>query len=125
MAFVVECHIERLGIGTELRALQVAPFVAHRAQRAFPSVLGYLYLFRQRRLVIYEERDQHVVLRQSFGYRGVCPYCGLHLAAIHATKAREINQHRLALRLCGSHALLVVGILGTHLIGLIEIEILC
>ena len=38
VALVVERDIERLSIGAELRALQIAPLVAHGAQCAFLSV---------------------------------------------------------------------------------------
>ena len=46
-AFVVDQHIERLCIGSELRPLQVAPFVAYGTQRAFCTVFHNLDRFRQ------------------------------------------------------------------------------
>ena len=52
MSFVVEQDIERLGIGSELAALQVAPAVAHGAERDVCAVLLYDELLRKRRLFI-------------------------------------------------------------------------
>ena len=50
-AIVVEQHVERLRVGTELAALQVAPLVAHGAKRGSLSVLLHLDGFGQRSLL--------------------------------------------------------------------------
>ena len=123
VARVVDGNVERLRVGAELMALQVAPFVAHGAQCSLLSVVHDLDLFGQRCLVIHEERDEHVVLRQLVGHLRVGPDGGLHLAAVDATEAREVYQHRFAQCLGGGHAGLVVGVFGLHGLG-VEVEVL-
>ena len=118
-ALVVEGDVEGLGVGAELIALQVAPLVAHGAQRATGAVgLGDLDVLGQRGLVVDKERDEHVVLGEPVGHGGVGPHGGLHLAAVHAAEAREVDHHGLALGAGGGHAFLVVGVGGAHRLGL-------
>ena len=51
----IHSHIEWLGVGAKLATLQVAPLVAHSAQRALLSALGHFHRLWQRCLVVHEE----------------------------------------------------------------------
>ena len=70
-AFVVERHVKGLGVSAEFAALQIAPLVADGTQGTFLPVVGYFYRLFQRRFVIYEQRNEHIVFGQNVGNRGV------------------------------------------------------
>ena len=65
-SLVVERNIERLGVCSELHLLQVAPFVAYGAESAFFPVYGHFFRFRQARLVVYVQGDEHIVFVEQF-----------------------------------------------------------
>ena len=59
----VKGHIERLGIGTELVALQIAPFGAYGTECLLVALfVGDGHRLLQGRLVVNIERDEHVVV---------------------------------------------------------------
>ena len=124
MAVVVEDDIERLGIGTELGTLEPAPLCPDGAQRLGVAVgIGHLIGLAERRLVVDIERDEHEVVGEHIGHGRIGPYGCLHLTAVHATEAGEVDEYRLAQRLGSGHARFVVGVFGLyHLI--IKVEVL-
>ena len=108
----VEGDIERLGVGPELMALQVAPFGTHGAQRLLLALsIGDYHRLCQRRLVIHVERDEHVVVFQFVGHAGIRPNGGFHLTAVHATETREVDEDGFALRTGSGHTCFVILIL--------------
>ena len=123
MAVIVDENIERLCVGAELDALQVAPLVAHGAEGALRAVLHHLDGGGQRRLVVHVERDEDIIIIDERADLGVCPYGQFHLAAIDASVAGEVQHHGLALLAGISHAGVIIRELGMHLVG-IEVEVL-
>ena len=96
LTFVVERHVERLGVGSEFAALQVAPFVAHSAQRFALAVYVHFHIVWQRSFVVCVERYEYEFFLQQAAYSRICPYRCFHFAAVHTTVSREIEHNRFS-----------------------------
>ena len=103
-------------------ALQVAPQVARGGKLHLAAVLLHITRLRQRGLVVDHELDGHKAVGDELLHLVAVEHGSLHLAAVHAAKAREVDKHRLALLCCGGHALIVVGELCEF--AAVEVEIL-
>ena len=91
-------------------ALQIAPLRSDGAQRLRVAFgVGHFKRFGERRLVIDEQRNQHVVFLQNVGHTRVGPHGSLHFPTIHASEAREIDERGLSFGFRGGHTLFVVG----------------
>ena len=113
-----------MGVGTNLRALQIAPLVAHGAQLSGAAVgLGHLDGLGQGSLVVDIKGDEHVLVVQDVLHLLVGPYCGLHLAAVDTAETSEIYHHRFTFGTCGGHAQFKVLVFGFHT-AFIKVEIL-
>ena len=122
-AVVVDGDVVGLGVGAKLACLQIAPLVADGAQGSLLSVEAHLDGFCQRRLVIYIERDEHVLVVEHICHGGVGPYGSLHLAAVDAAEAGKVDEHRLALCLGSRHSLFIGVVMGFYGLG-VEVEVL-
>ena len=107
---VVHKAVIRLGVGAELRDLEVgilAPdgllFLAV-VSRSVP------FLFRQGSLVIDIQSTENEVVAQHILHTRVAPHVGFHLAAVDAAVAREVDENRLVGSFRGGQGLVVVEI---------------
>ena len=124
LSFIVQKDIERLGVGAELHALEVAPLVADGAQSDVLTVLADDERLGQAGLVIDIEGDEDVFLTYEPRHGRVAPNGQLHLPAVHAAVTGEVNKHRLAHTGGIGHPGVVILELGFDLRLTVEVEIL-
>ena len=108
MAFVIDQHIEGLGIGSELIALQIAPLIANGAKLALLAVLLDGFHLGQRCLFIYKQGDEDKTVVHQLLYLGMRPYGGFHLAAVDTAVTREVKEDGLMMLTSVGHAFFVI-----------------
>ena len=105
---MIQQDIEGLCVGTELHALEVAPLITDGAELDLLPILHDLDRLLERCLLIDHKRDEDVVFLEHVLDVGVNPYRRLHLTAVHAAVAREVDHHGLPYLTGISHPRIVV-----------------
>ena len=122
---MVHQDIKGLCLGTELRALQVAPFVTYGAELADSAVaLGDFNGGGKGCLVIHVKAYEDVVFGHQLAHFGIGPDGSLHLAAVDTAESGEVQHDGFTRFLSCCHTFLIVCIDGFDGVG-IEIEVLC
>lgn len=85
-AFVVDYDMEWLRVGSELGALQEAPFIAVSTECAFCTIfLSHLDRFRKILFLIDHKGNEYEIIVDGGFYLRISPHGSLHLAAVDAS----------------------------------------